>query len=130
MRTWNSGLANPAVAGVVRSVPVADSGRAGNRVHHVVPATRRMIDRIPAAAGGATLERAELVDQARIVEQLDAPAIDQRQQVDVELALGPGRGLVENAEFSELLDRPRPSIVISLDSADVVAFQQPGKLVH
>jgi len=39
-----------------------------------------MIDRIPAAARRAALERAELVDQARIVEQLDATAVDQRQQ--------------------------------------------------
>ena len=34
-----------------------------------------MVDAVPAAAGRATLERAELVDQARIIEQLDATAV-------------------------------------------------------
>ena len=95
-------MLNPTVAGVVRSILAVDGGYAGNSVDEVVMRAGRMIDGVPAAARRAPLERAELVGQARIVEQLDATAVDQGQQVHIELALGPGRGLVENAEFSEL----------------------------
>jgi hypothetical protein len=50
-------------------------------VGQVVVAARGVVDRVAAAAGGPPLQGGELRREPRVVEQVEAAAVDERQQV-------------------------------------------------
>ena len=62
---------------------------AGNGVGDVVVRARRVVDAVPTAARRPAFQPAELGHETRMVEQLDAPAVQQRQKVDVQVGLWP-----------------------------------------
>jgi hypothetical protein len=78
---------------------VTERERSGarNGVGKVVVPTGRVVDALPTAARRPALQPAELGDKARMVEQLDAPAVQQRQKVDVEVGLWPRALLATDA---------------------------------
>src|SRR5689334_18059600 len=92
---------------------------------------RRMINNItPAAARGAPLKAAQLRDQPLVVEQIDAPRIDQREHVDVEIGLRLSTLLKRNAKMLELLRRKAASELIPKDLADPIALEHASKLLN
>jgi hypothetical protein len=102
----------------------AQRGGAGNRIRHIVVLARTMIDRVPATTRRAPLEAAELADQFLVVQQINPPAVDQRKQVHVEVALRLGRRFVTDAVFGKLLDRPLAGIPVTGDVAQPVVLQR------
>ena len=78
---------HPAQARVV-SAELAERRRAGNAVRQVVVSVRGVVNRILAGARHAALETDDLRDQAVVLRQHDAAAVQQRQQVAVEVGLG------------------------------------------
>jgi hypothetical protein len=68
---------------------VTERERSGarNGVGEVVVPARRVVDAVPTAARRSALQPAELGDKARMVEQLDAVAIQERQKIRVQAGL-------------------------------------------
>ena len=62
-------------------------GHARNNVGEIVVTVRRMIDGVTTAARGAPLQRTKLRDKARMIEKLDLAAVNQRQEIAIEIAL-------------------------------------------
>jgi len=81
-------------------------------VGDIVMSPRRVVDAVASAARGAALKTAELSNQSRVVEQLDAAGIKQRQQVAVEVGLGPVGDVVVYAMNPEAFARPLAVILI------------------
>jgi hypothetical protein len=102
-------------------------GNAGHRVDEVVVLIGWMVDHITAAAGGAAFERDELIEGALIVQQGDACRVQQSQRVLVQVGLGLGGRLDDDAEFSELFAHPLAAESISRDLGKPVGLQHRGE---
>jgi len=63
-------------------------GDAGNDIRQVVVSVRGVVNRILAGTRHAALETDDLRDEAVVLRQHDAAAVQQRQQVAVEVGLG------------------------------------------
>ena len=55
------------------------------RIHQIIVAARRMIDRIPATARRPTLKANELRLQLSQIEQFNLAGIDQRQNIPIDI---------------------------------------------
>ena len=71
-------------------------------------AAGRVIDAVSAAARGVALQAAELGDEATVIDELDAAAVQQRQEIAVEVALRLEGDGVFDAVSLESLARPSP----------------------
>ncbi len=87
-------IAPAAVGVIVSTVRAIDRSKTSDDVAKVIMPVRRMINRILATARSATLQSTELRNQPRIVEQIDAARVQQRQQINVQLRLRLGRLLI------------------------------------
>src|SRR5580693_8753177 len=102
-----------------------ESGRdARHRVGDVVMAAGRMVDAVATTARGAPLERAELADELRVVEQIDTAAVQRGQQVDIEITLRPRRLLETDVETAEHIDGPLARIAVTDDLITIVGAQE------
>ena len=88
-------------------------GDAGNTVRQVVVSVRGVVNRILAGARHAALETDDLRDEAIVRRQHDAAAVQQRQQVAVEVGLGLLRDLVTEAVPAERLLDELAAVVIA-----------------
>src|ERR1019366_3020610 len=93
-----------------------------------IMAPGRMIDRVLAAASGASLQSAQLTDKARMIQQINAAAVDQWQHIDVQIGLGLGGLLIIDANPAEGLDRPNSGIAVADDATDTVGLQHGREL--
>src|SRR5262245_7106073 len=86
----------------------------------------RMVDGVFAgAAAGCALQRGELGDQPVVARQRHAAAVEQWQEVDVNLALALLADLVADAALLELLARKFSAVSVSPNrQAAIVGFQQ------
>ena len=80
----------------------------GNRHRDVVMGASRVRDRVPARGCRAALQAQELPDHPRVVEQLDAARIQDRQKREVVVGREALRDLIGDPEIAELLTRPLP----------------------
>src|SRR5262249_41192605 len=101
---------------------------AGHRIGRVVVLTGRMIDRIPAPAGDTPLQTAELCDQVLVIEKLGTAAIQDRQQVPIQVGFRSRCWLTADTVRGETFGWPHPGVAITEDGADVVALQKVGKV--
>src|SRR6516162_2987414 len=67
---------------------------------------RRMVDRVATAARGATLKTAKLSDEALVIEQFNAAAVQERQQVAIQIGFRLGGDGVFDAMNPETLAWP------------------------
>ena len=79
---------------------------ARNGVGEVVVPARRVVDAVPTAARRPALQPAELGDKARMIEQLDAVAIQERQKIRLQAGLRFGALLATDALRSKALHDP------------------------
>ena len=111
------------IAQIVAGGAGADRRQTGNRVDDVVVAVRRMVDLVGRAVAGRSLQAADLADQRRQVEQLDAAAVDQWQQAaGVEVGFRLGVLGVADAVAAEALDRPFLGVVVAVASTARCSF--------
>ena len=93
-------------------------------------AARGVIDDVAAGtARGATLKSDELGNQAIITRQHDAAGVQQRQQIDIAIGLGAGRGLVANAVTVEGLAGEAAGIAVAVHRRHAVRLEQCAELV-
>ena len=104
--------------------------RARRRVRHVVVSTRRMVDRVAAAASSAALKIAQLGQQTRVVKQFDLAAIERRQQPLIEVTLRGLTHLVRHAEFPKHFPRPFTGVPVASDPRHPIRPQQVDELGH
>src|SRR5580704_825885 len=87
-----------------------------------------VIDAVSATACGAALQPSELGCEARQVEQLRLSAVQEREQVAVDVALGfLGRGVFDPMH-PETLAWPLAAIAVARHLADAVTLQQLREL--
>src|SRR5262249_33430189 len=100
-----------AVLGVIAAV-LAQCCRneTSDAVGEVIMRAGRVIDTVLAGAGNTALQSAQLRDQAAVVEQGDALAVDRRQKVNVQIAFWLGGLFVADAALAELFFWPLAGI--------------------
>jgi hypothetical protein len=91
-----------------RLAPDRQQQRAADAVGQVIVRARRMVDAVAPAARSAALEPDELRSQARIVEQLAAAAVQDRQDVSVQIALDLLADQILDTVRAETLAATRP----------------------
>ena len=122
-RATSPSVLETGVGGVKITVLVDGCGHAGNCIGDIVVGAERVIDTVAATACGAPFKSTQLVYQLRVVQQIDAPRINQWHQINIQVAFGPGRRLVADAEFCKPLTRPLTRVVIAHNLRDAVALQ-------
>ncbi len=101
---------------------------AGDGVDQVVVPAGRMVDGIPAASGSAPLQSAELIDRSRVLQELDPTAVQQREELEVDLRLRPLRHLIGDVPHAEPLAGPLTPIAVAADEIDPVPLQRRPEL--
>ena len=104
-------------------------GDAGNGIRQVVVSVRGVVNRILAGARHAALETDDLRDEAVVLRQHDAAAVQQRQQVAVEVGLGLLRDLVAEAMPAERLLDELAAKMVAGDLGDAIELAERGELV-
>src|SRR5688500_5078005 len=102
---------------------------AGGRVRDVVAPSRRVVNRLLAAARDPPLERRELRLQCGQLEQLDARAVYTGQQVRVDLRLRELGWRVRNAMRAESFRDPPRRIAITCDAGQTVTAQRAREVL-
>ena len=90
---------------------------------------RGVVNRILAGARHAALETDDLRDEAVVLRQHDAAAVQQRQQVAVEVGLGLLRDLVAEAMPAERLLDELAAKMVAGDLGDAIELAERGELV-
>jgi hypothetical protein len=87
---------------------VTERERSGarNGVGKVVVRARRVVDAVPTAARRSPLQPAELGHETRMIEQLDAVAVQERQKIRVQAGLRFRALLAADALRGKALDDP------------------------
>ena len=75
--------------------------RTGNRIGNVIVVTGWMIDAVLTAARSAPLKRQELLPHAAMVEQRNRAAVQQRQEVPVDVGLGAFRNFIADVTLDK-----------------------------
>src|SRR5829696_910075 len=89
-----------------------------------------VVDAISPAAGRAPLKTAQLSFQPGHVENVDALAIQKRQEIAIDLALGTFIDAVANAVHPKPLARPLACVSIPFDLRDAVALEEHREFLH
>jgi hypothetical protein len=88
-----------------------------------------MVDRILASARGPALQAEELRDEPLVVQQFDAPGVEQRERLDVNLRLGQLARLVGDAAVHlETLGWPETGVAIPGHAMDAIALEESDEL--
>src|SRR4029079_15729859 len=95
-------------------------------IRQVVVSVRGVVNRILAGARHAALETDDLRDEAVVLRQHDAAAVQQRQQVAVEVGLGLLRDLVAEAMPAERLLDELAAKMVAADLGDAIELAERG----
>src|SRR5262245_57419992 len=87
-----------------------------------------MVDAVAATTRSAPLQADELRQQARMVEQIDAYRVDDREQDSLQVGLGPRREIVCDPMLAKAFAWPLTTITIADDAQTTISFERTGKL--
>ena len=86
--------------------------------------SRQMVDAVTSATRSAPLQRDELRYDPFIVEQVNCPTVEEREQILIEFRLGPFGWLVIHSVLLELLTRPLSTVPITVDFGAAVLLDE------
>src|SRR5262249_26531304 len=102
---------------------------AGDSIDDIVVPVRAVINGVLAGAGDPAFQADDLRHQPIVARQHDATAVQKRQKIAIEIALGTLARFVSNAVLAEQLAGKFPGIVIAADLPHAVRSKQDGEVI-